>query len=112
MYVAITRAEISTLPAPNSKDPVFGTERERAQRAIDEFQKVAAKYGEPYRTEARYFIATNMLYIDREKAVNELAEVSKLSVVEPATLAKWNQGIPINTILAQITKRGFAGELG
>jgi lipopolysaccharide biosynthesis regulator YciM len=50
---------------------------------------VAAKYGDPYKTEARYFIATNMLYIDREKAMNELAEVSKASVVEAATLAKF-----------------------
>jgi V8-like Glu-specific endopeptidase len=30
----------------------------------------------------------------------------------PATLARWNQGIPIDTIRAQITKRGLANELG
>jgi hypothetical protein len=31
---------------------------------------------------------------------------------KPASLAKWNQGIPIDTIVALITKRGFAVELG
>jgi hypothetical protein len=31
---------------------------------------------------------------------------------KPATLAKWNQGIPIDTIRALVGKRGFAGELG
>jgi hypothetical protein len=30
----------------------------------------------------------------------------------PPALAKWNQGIPIDTIRALITKRGFANELG
>lgn len=76
-------------PEPLTTGPTFASEQERAQRAIDEFQKVAAKYGDPYRTEARYFIATNLLYIDRDKALNELAEVSKGSVVEAATLAKF-----------------------
>ena len=76
--IAITRAEISTAPPPpNSKDPVFSTEQERAQRAIDEFQKVAAKYGEPYRTEARYFIATNLLATDRAKGVAELQSLAQ-----------------------------------
>ena len=42
---------------------------------FEEFQKVAAKYGDPYRTEARYFVATNMLYLDRDKSLAELAEL-------------------------------------
>jgi hypothetical protein len=33
--------------------------------AIDEFEKVAAKYGDPYRSQARYFIASNRLGVDR-----------------------------------------------
>jgi tetratricopeptide (TPR) repeat protein len=86
--IAITRAEISTSPAPNSKDPVFGTEQERAQRAIDEFQKVAAKYGEPYRSEARYFIATNLLVTDRTKGIGELQTLAK-GGDEVALLAKF-----------------------
>ncbi len=68
---------------PNALDPnapKFSSEQERAQRAIDEFQKVAAKYGDPYRTEARYFIGTNLLVTDRAKGMTELAEVSKSSI--------------------------------
>lgn len=76
-------------PGADPKAPSFASEQERAQRAIEEFQKVAAKYGDPYKTEARYFIGTNLLYIDRDKAIIELAEVTKASVVEPATLAKF-----------------------
>lgn len=40
-------------PEPLTTGPTFASEQERAQRAIDEFQKVAAKYGDPYRTEAQ-----------------------------------------------------------
>lgn len=88
--IAIANTPVATTsPEPIATGPTFASEQERAQKAIDEFQKVAAKYGDPYKTEARYFIATNLLYIDRDKAMNELAEVSKASVVEAATLAKF-----------------------
>jgi tetratricopeptide (TPR) repeat protein len=86
--IAITSAEISPAPLPNSKDPVFSTEQERAQRAIEEFQKVAAKYGDPYRTDARYFIATNLLVTDRTKGLSELQSLSQGSG-EVAVLAKF-----------------------
>ena len=76
-------------PAADPKTPTYGSEQERAQKAIEEFQKVAAKYGDPYKTQARYFIGTNLLYSDREKAMAELTEVSKSGVVESATLAKF-----------------------
>jgi hypothetical protein len=89
--IAIATTPVSTTtPAVEPTGPVFASEQERAQRAIDEFQKVAAKYGEPYRTEARYFIATNLLYIDREKAINELTELTKSNLPEVATLAKFS----------------------
>ncbi len=88
--ITIATTPIATAsPEPITTGPTFSNEQERAQKAIEEFQKVAAKYGDPYKTEARYFIGTNLLYIDRDKAMNELAEVSKASVVEPATLAKF-----------------------
>ncbi len=76
-------------PAPGDPTPTYNNEKERAQKAIEEFQKVAAKYGDPYKTEARYFSATNMLLIDREKAMTELGEISKSGVVETAALAKF-----------------------
>lgn len=77
--IAINGAEISTTPAQGSRDPVFSTQQDRSERAIQEFEKVAAKYGEPYRTEARYFIATNLLVTDRVKAESELLSLSQES---------------------------------
>ena len=87
--IEIMGKPLASAPGADPKTPSFGSEQERAQRAIDEFQKVADKYGDPYKTEARYLIASNLLYIDRNRALNELAEVSKSSVVESATLAKF-----------------------
>ncbi|MDQ2937362.1 MAG: hypothetical protein M3R67_07620 [Acidobacteriota bacterium] len=88
--IAIATAPVSSDPtSPNPTGLTFTNERERSQKAIEEFQKVAAKYGDPYRTEARYFIATNLLVIDRDKAETELTELTKAGVVEAATLAKF-----------------------
>src|SRR2546423_807213 len=86
--IAIARAEINPSPPANSKDPVFSTEQDRAQRAIEEFQKIAAKYGDPYRTEARLFIARNLLITDHDKGVAELQSLSNGSS-ETAVLAKF-----------------------
>jgi tetratricopeptide (TPR) repeat protein len=80
---------VSSAPAADPKAPKLASEQERAQKAIEEFQKVTAKYGDPYRTEARYFIATNLLYLDRDKALGELAELSKSNSPEVATLSKF-----------------------
>lgn len=86
--IAIARAEISPNPPANSKDPVFSTELERAQRAIQEFQKVAVKYGDPYRTEARLFIARSLLVTDHDKGVTELQSLSS-GTSDTAVLAKF-----------------------
>jgi tetratricopeptide (TPR) repeat protein len=90
--IEIMARPVSSTPAIDPKAPTFSSAQERAQKAIEEFQKVAAKYGDPYKTQARYFIGTNLLYTDREKGMNELTEVSKASVVEPAILAKFALG--------------------
>lgn len=89
--IAIATAPLSTaaVPSADPKSPKFASEQERAQKAIEEFQKVVAKYGDPYRSEARYFIATNMLYVDRDKGQAELAELSKSNLPEVAALAKF-----------------------
>ena len=86
--IIINDAEISSSPAPGSHDPVFSTPQERSERAIQEFEKVAAKYGEPYRSEARYFIVTNKLVTDRATAETELQSMSQGSS-EIAILAKF-----------------------
>ena len=87
--ITISTAAIGTTPLPGSNDPTYATELERAQRAIEEFEKVAAKYGDPYRAEARYFIASNRLTVDRPKGITELAELSSSSVPEVAALSKF-----------------------
>jgi len=87
--ITIASTPVSATPAAGSTAPSFATEQERAQKAIDEFQKVAAKYGDPYRTEARYFIAANLLYIDRNKGISELTELTRSSNNEVATLSKF-----------------------
>jgi len=86
--IAIARAEINPTPPANSPNPVFSTEQERAQRAIEEFQKVAAKYGDPYRSEAQLFIARNLLVTERERGVTELQNLSNGSG-DVAELAKF-----------------------
>jgi len=86
--IVINGAEISTNPAAGSRDPVFSTQQERSERAIKEFERVAAKYGEPYRTQARYFIATNLLVTDRVKAESELVSMSQVGG-EIGVLAKF-----------------------
>lgn len=86
--IAINDAEISNSPVPGSHDPVFSTPQERSERAIQEFEKVAAKYDEPYRSEARYFIVTNKLVTDRATAETELQSMSQGSS-EIAILAKF-----------------------
>jgi tetratricopeptide (TPR) repeat protein len=87
--ITISTASVaSASPVPGEPPATYSSEQERAQRAIDVFQQVAAKYGDPYKTQARYFIGTNLLFIDREKGMAELAEVSKSNVADVATLAK------------------------
>ena len=86
--IAINAADIAPAPPPGSRDPVFSTQQERSERAIQEFEKIAAKYGEPYRGEALYFIATNELVTNRLKAETDLQNLAQ-GKGETATLAKF-----------------------
>lgn len=87
--ITIAKAPIMSAPIPGSSELTFPTEKERAQRAIEIFEQVAAKYGEPYQSESRYFMATNRLVLDRPKGISELAELSNSSVAEVAALSKF-----------------------
>lgn len=87
--IAVATTPTSPIPGADPSAPNFASEQDRARKAIEEFEKVAAKYGDPYRTEARYFIAVNRLSVDREKGINELAELSKSSLTDVSTLAKF-----------------------
>jgi len=86
--IATATVSSSTTPDPTA-GTVFASEEQRAQRAIEEFQKVADKYGDPYKAEARYFIATNKLVLDRSKGISDLNELSNSGVPEVAALAKF-----------------------
>ena len=75
-------------PAPiTTSTSSFSSEQERVRKVIEEFEKVAAKYGDPYRAEARYFIAANLLYSDREKGLSQLMEMSKSDIPEVSELS-------------------------
>ena len=75
--------------AANSAGLNFPTERERAQKAVEEFQKVANTYPDPYRENARYFAANNLLTLDRNKGIGELQALTKSGDTVIATLAKF-----------------------
>ena len=87
--IDISTATISSTPSQTSSEPTYASEQDRSRKAIEEFEKVAAKYGDPYRAEARYFIATNRLTIDREKGMAELVQVGNQPPPEVAALAKF-----------------------
>jgi predicted negative regulator of RcsB-dependent stress response len=87
--ITIAKAPVMATAIPGSNELTFPTEVERAQTAIAEFEKVAAKYGDPYRTQSRYFIASNRLVLDRPKGIAELEELSKSNITEVAILAKF-----------------------
>jgi hypothetical protein len=87
--ITVAKAPVMTAPMPGTSELTFASEKERATGAIDIFEKVAAKYGEPYRSEARFFIAVNRLVLDRAKGMSELAELANSSVPEVAALSKF-----------------------
>ena len=87
--ITIQKAPVMATPLPGANELSFPTEKERAQKAIEEFEKVAAKYGDPYRSESQYFIAVNRLALDRQKGVSELAVLGNSSVSEVGPLSKF-----------------------
>jgi hypothetical protein len=79
----------SGTPMPGETGPTFKTDKERAQRAVEEFQKVQATYGSPYKEIAQYFAATNLLTLDRAKGLSELESLTKSGNEEVAARAKF-----------------------
>jgi len=87
--ITISSSPVQANPVAGSTQQTFSSEKDRAQRAIEEFEKVAAKYGDPYRSESKYFIASNRLVLDRQKGISELADLSNSKVAEVAALSKF-----------------------
>ena len=68
---------VTGTPLPGDNSPTFANEKERAQKAVEAFQKVQHDYGSPYSELARYFAAANLLTLDRPKGLSELEALSK-----------------------------------
>lgn len=87
---AIELAEAPVSPSPQPGAAVtFPTERERAQKALEEFQKVAGKYGDPYNEIARFMAATQLLTVERARGLSELETLSKSGDAEIAARSKF-----------------------
>jgi hypothetical protein len=89
---AIEIASAPVGPAPLSGPATafnFSTERERAERAAEEFKRVADKYGDPYRSQARYMRAANLLSFSREQGVSELEALTREGDGDVAAWAKF-----------------------
>ncbi|HEX8160972.1 MAG TPA: hypothetical protein VF538_03815 [Pyrinomonadaceae bacterium] len=85
----VASAQSPTTAPPRPGAQTFTTSRERAQRAVEEFQKVADKYGDPYRSQANYFKAANLLEVDRAKGLGELEALTKNGDREVSAWAKF-----------------------
>lgn len=75
--IEIASAVVGPTPLAATNAPTFATERERAERAAEEFKRVADKYGEPYRSQAGYMRATNLLSFDRPRGLGELETLAR-----------------------------------
>jgi hypothetical protein len=87
--IKIAETPVVATPLPGSTAPSFRTEKERAQKAVEEFQKVAATYGGSTSEHARYFAATNQLNLDRAKGMAELDALTRSGDAEVSLLAKF-----------------------
>jgi hypothetical protein len=89
--IEIAEAPVSTEPQANAPTggASFTTDKERAQRAVEEFQKVEAKYSDPYRTLAHYFRAANLLTVDRPNGLKELEGLTHSDNDEVAARARF-----------------------
>lgn len=88
--IEIASAPVVTgTPQPNQTGPTFPSERERAQKAVQEFEAVAGKYGEPYRELARYFRAVQLLTVDRKKGLEDLQGLTKSGNPDVSARAKF-----------------------
>jgi tetratricopeptide (TPR) repeat protein len=85
----IVNAPVTPAPVPGSTGLSFTSEKERAQRVVEEAQKVEQKYGDPYKSLAHYFRAANLLTVDRSKGLGELEALTKSGDAEVAARAKF-----------------------
>ncbi|HKR00476.1 MAG TPA: hypothetical protein VJT09_07370 [Pyrinomonadaceae bacterium] len=87
--IQVAETPVVATPVPGSTAPSFRTEKERAQKAVEEFKKVADSYSGSTGEYARFFGATNLLKLDRAKGMSELDALTKSGEQEIAILAKF-----------------------
>ncbi|HEY0379102.1 MAG TPA: hypothetical protein VGC87_19455 [Pyrinomonadaceae bacterium] len=87
--IKISETLVVAEPVPGSTLPSFRTDKERAQKAVEEFQKVAQNYGGSTGEYARYFAATQQLILDRARGASELEALTKSGDAEVSVLAKF-----------------------
>jgi hypothetical protein len=87
--IAETPVATGTPQQPGDTGPTYANEKERAQKAVEAFQKVQHDYGSPYSDLARFFAATNLLTLDRPKGVSELEALTKNGDADIAARAKF-----------------------
>lgn len=80
---------VTGTPVPGDTGPTFTNEKERAQKAVEAFQKVQHDYGSPYSELARYFAAANLLTLDRQKGLGELEALAKSGDADVAARSKF-----------------------
>ncbi len=88
--IEIAEAPVTTgTPLPNQTGPSFPNEQERAQKAVEEFQKVQREHGSPYSDLARYFAAVNLVTVERERGIKELEDLTRGGNDEVASRARF-----------------------
>jgi predicted negative regulator of RcsB-dependent stress response len=87
--IADTPVATGTPQQPGDTGPSFASDKERAQKAVEAFQKVQHDYGSPYSDLARYFAAANLLTLDRPKGLSELEALTKNGDEDVAARSKF-----------------------
>ncbi len=78
--IEISQTRVTDQPVPaGSTEKTFKTEKERAEAAVGEFEKVAEKFGGEVGEKAKYFAAANRLGFDRVAAIASFEELSTSS---------------------------------
>ncbi|HQU93453.1 MAG TPA: hypothetical protein PLK77_14200 [Pyrinomonadaceae bacterium] len=76
--IETSQSQVTDTPPPaGSIGKTFKTEKERAEAAITEFQAVVDNHGGAAGEKAKYFIAVNKMYVDRNAAITELEGLAK-----------------------------------
>ncbi len=86
--IEIHEAQVTASPLPGAS-PTFPTERERAQKAVEEFRRIQQEHGSPYSELARYFAAVNLLTVERAQGLSELEQLAKSGEADVAARARF-----------------------